>query len=51
MQPMAYPRSRLRGESLLERGLLGIGDRLGLLAGVVLAVSAFTGWYSGRARA
>ena len=36
-----------RGESLFERGIIGIGDRLGLLAGVVLAVSAFTGWYSG----
>ena len=35
------------GGSILERGLLGIGDRLGLLSGVVLAVSAFTGWYSG----
>ena len=35
------------GDSLLERGLLGIGDRLAMLAGLVLAVSAFTGWYSG----
>ncbi|MGL6278922.1 MAG: hypothetical protein ACRC50_05125 [Gaiella sp.] len=25
----------------------GLGERLGLLAGVVLAVSAFTGWYTG----
>jgi hypothetical protein len=33
--------------SIFERGLLGVGDRIGLLAGVVLAVSAFTGWYSG----
>jgi len=32
---------------VFERGILGIGDRLGLLAGLVLAVSAFTGWYSG----
>ena len=47
MQPMAYPDRDTHGESLLERGLLGIGDRLGFLAGVVLAVSAFTGWYSG----
>lgn len=39
-------RDRYAG-SILERGLLGIGDRLGLLGGVVLAVSAFTGWYSG----
>jgi len=27
--------------------MLGIGDRLCLLAGLVLAVSAFTGWYTG----
>lgn len=27
--------------------MLGVGDRLGLLAGVVLVVSAFTGWYTG----
>jgi hypothetical protein len=47
MQPMGFPDRDLRGDSLLERGLLGIGDRLGLLAGVVLAVSAFTGWYAG----
>jgi len=32
---------------VLERGIIGIGDRLGLLAGLVLAVSSFTGWYSG----
>ena len=32
---------------MLERGIIGIGDRLGLLAGLVLAVSSFTGWYSG----
>lgn len=30
-----------------DHGLLGLGDRLGLVAGVVLAVSAFTGWYTG----
>jgi hypothetical protein len=47
MQPMAYPNRDVRGDSLLERGILGIGERLELLAGVVLAVSAFTGWYSG----
>ena len=47
MQPMAYPDRDSRGESLLERGILGVGERLELLAGVVLAVSAFTGWYSG----
>jgi hypothetical protein len=32
-----------RGAALLP----GLGDRLTLLAGVVLAVSAFTGWYTG----
>jgi hypothetical protein len=47
MQPMPYPDRDMHGGSLLERGLIGIGDRLGLLAGIVLAVSAFTGWYSG----
>ena len=47
MHPMALPDRDLHGDSIFERGLLGIGDRLGLLAGVVLAVSAFTGWYSG----
>jgi len=47
MQPMAFPDRDIRGGSLLERGIVGIGDRLALLAGVVLAVSAFTGWYSG----
>lgn len=25
----------------------GLGERLGILSGVVLAVSAFTGWYTG----
>jgi len=47
MHPMAFPDRDLNGNSLFERGLLGIGDRIGLLAGVVLSVSAFTGWYSG----
>ena len=44
---MSYVDRDVRGDSLLERGILGVGERLGLLAGVVLAVSAFTGWYSG----
>ena len=48
--PMAFPDRDIRGDSILERGLLGIGDRIGLLAGVVLAVSAFTGWYTGPGR-
>lgn len=33
-----------------ERGALalpGLGERLGIVAGVVLAVSSFTGWYTG----
>jgi peptidoglycan/LPS O-acetylase OafA/YrhL len=36
------------GYGLLDRGLLGLGDRIGMLAGVVLAVSSFTGWYTGK---
>jgi len=44
---MAFTDRDSPGDSFFERGLLGIGDRVGLLAGVVLAVSAFTGWYSG----
>jgi len=44
---MALHDHEIRSDSLLERGLLGIGDRIGLLSGVVLAVSAFTGWYAG----
>ena len=35
---------RERGGGLL---LPGMGERLGILSGVVLAVSSFTGWYSG----
>ncbi|MDH4176325.1 MAG: hypothetical protein OEV72_02015 [Thermoleophilia bacterium] len=31
----------------LESALLTLGDRLGLVSGLVLAVSAFTGWYTG----
>jgi hypothetical protein len=33
--------------TVLERGLYGLGDRLGFVAGLVLAVSSFTGWYTG----
>lgn len=44
---MALPGRDIQGDSFFERGLLGIGDRIGLLAGVVLSVSAFTGWYAG----
>ena len=35
---------RERGADLL---LPGMGERLGILAGMVLAVSSFTGWYTG----
>jgi len=34
-------------ERRFDTGLLGLGDGLALVAGVVLAVSAFTGWYTG----
>jgi hypothetical protein len=36
------------GYGLLDRGLLGLGDRIGMLSGVVLAVASFTGWYTGK---
>jgi len=32
---------------VLEGGLYGLGDRLGFVAGLMLAVSSFTGWYTG----
>jgi hypothetical protein len=44
---MAFPGRDIQGDSIFERGLLGMGDRVGLLAGIVLSVSAFTGWYTG----
>ena len=34
-------------ERRFDPGVLGLGDGLGLVAGVVLAVSSFTGWYTG----
>jgi hypothetical protein len=34
-------------ERRFEPGLFGLGDGLALVAGVVLAASAFTGWYTG----
>ncbi len=37
----------MAGDTYAARGLLGLGDRLALLSGVVLTVSAFTGWYTG----
>ena len=47
---MVTPGRRLPGRGAFDRSgalLLGLGDRLTVLAGVVLAVSAFTGWYTG----
>ena len=39
-------------ERRFDPGLYGLGDGLGLVSGIVLAVSSFTGWYTGeRARA
>jgi len=37
----------MQGDSIFARGLLGLGDLVGLLSGIVLSVSAFTGWYTG----
>ena len=34
-------------ERRLAPGAFGLGDGLGLVAGIVLAVAAFTGWYTG----
>ena len=34
-------------ERRLEAGVVGLGDGLGIVAGLVLAISSFTGWYSG----
>ena len=34
-------------ERRLDAGVVGLGDRLGIVAGLVLAISSFTGWYSG----
>jgi hypothetical protein len=34
-------------ERRFDPGLFGLGDGLGLVSGVVLAVSSFTGWYTG----
>lgn len=46
---MSSPEDRYPGRSALLRGgaLLGLSDNLALIAGLVLAVSAFTGWYTG----
>ena len=34
-------------ERRFDTGLLGLGDGLALVSGIVLAVSSFTGWYTG----
>ena len=34
-------------ERRFDTGLFGLGDGLALVAGIVLAVSSFTGWYTG----
>jgi hypothetical protein len=46
---MSTPASRFSERIGLDRSgaLVGLGDRLTLLTGVVLTVSAFTGWYTG----
>jgi hypothetical protein len=46
---MESPEARSAGRVAWDRGLalLGIGDRLTLVAGLVLTISAFTGWYTG----
>lgn len=45
---MAYNDRDTTGYGLLDRGLYGLGDRVGMLSGLVLAVSSFTGWYTGK---
>jgi len=44
---MAYRERGISSRAALDSGLLGMGGRLGFLGGLVLAVSAFTGWYTG----
>jgi hypothetical protein len=46
---MSSPEQRLGDRLGFDRGgaLFGLGDRLTLVAGLVLTVSAFTGWYTG----
>src|SRR6476646_3990551 len=48
LPPMSSPEQRFSGRSALERGgfLLGLGENLTLVSGLVLAVSAFTSWYT-----
>lgn len=42
-----YSPAMVTRERRFEPGLFGLGDGLGLVAGVVLAASSFTGWYTG----
>ena len=34
-------------ERRLDAGVVGLGDGLGIVAGLVVAIGSFTGWYSG----
>ena len=46
---MSSPEQRFSGRNPIDRGtmLLGLGENLSLMSGLVLTVSAFTGWYTG----
>jgi hypothetical protein len=46
---MESPEARPPGRGVWDRGagLVGAGDQLAFVAGLLLAVSAFTGWYTG----
>jgi hypothetical protein len=46
---MSSPEQRFSGRTALDRGtlLLGLGENMTLMSGLVLSVSAFTGWYTG----
>ena len=46
LEPEGYPARRGLGAGTL---LWGLGERLAFVAGLVLALSSFTGWYSGSA--
>ena len=48
IEPKYVPRRRAAGHApLCGSALWGIGERMTWVAGLVLAISAFTGWYSG----
>lgn len=42
-----YPLREMVFQDKGSLGLSGLGERLGIVAGLVLAVSSFTGWYTG----